>query len=87
MGSALTPRERQVIRLVSLGCTIEETAKILGLAKNTAAGHEAHAMNTLGTHKAALLTRMALKLEVTSMTDRLTPTEKKKSGRKNDGWN
>lgn len=44
-------------------------------------------MAKLGTDKTALLTRFALKLKVTSMTDKLTPAEKRKSGRKDDGWN
>ena len=39
------------------------------------------------TAKAPVLARLALKLEVTSMTDKLTPAEKRKSGRKGDGWN
>jgi hypothetical protein len=44
-------------------------------------------MKKLGTDKAALLTRLALKMRITSMKDKLTPAEKRKSGRKNDGWN
>ena len=28
----LTPRERQVVRLLSLGCTVREAAKVLKLA-------------------------------------------------------
>jgi hypothetical protein len=44
-------------------------------------------MAKLGTDKAALLTRLAIQLKVTTMTDKLTPAEKKKSGRKDDGWN
>ena len=45
------------------------------------------AMAKLGTDKAALLTRIALKQRITSMTDKLTAAEKRRSGRKNDGWN
>ena len=44
-------------------------------------------MAKLGTDKVALLTRLAIKHRVTSMSDKLTTAEKRKSGRKNDGWN
>jgi DNA-binding CsgD family transcriptional regulator len=87
MASALTPREKDVVRLASLGCTVHESAKILKLAPSTVDNHKARAMAKLGTDKAALLTRLAIELKVTSMTDKLTPAEKRKSGRKNDGWN
>ena len=87
MASALTPREKEIVRLASLGCTDQEAAKILKLAPSTVNNHKARAMAKLGTDKAPLLTRLALKLKVTSMTDKLTPAEKRKSGRKGDGWN
>ena len=87
MASALTPREKEVVRPASLGCTVHESAKILKLAPSTVDNHKARAMAKLETDKAALLTRLALKLKVSSMTDKLTPAEKRKSGRKNDGWN
>ncbi len=44
-------------------------------------------MAKLGTDKAALLTRLALKLKITDQNDKLTAAEQRKSGRKNDGWN
>ncbi len=87
MASALTPREREIMRLASLGCTDQEAAKILKLAPSTINNHKARAMAKLGTDKTVLLTRLALKLGVTSIKDKLTPAEKRKSGRKNDGWN
>lgn len=87
MASDLTPREKEVVRLFSLGCTVHETASILKLAPSTVVNHKARAMAKLGTDKAALLTRLAIKLKVTSMSDKLTPAEKRKSGRKDDGWN
>lgn len=83
----LTERQAQIVRLISLGCTNEEIAKILGLSPATVDNHRARAMKTLGTDKAALVTRLAIKMRVTSMKDQLTRTEKRKSGRKNDGWN
>ncbi len=87
MASALTPREKEVVRLASLGCTVHESARILKLAPSTIDNHKARAMSKLGTDKTALLTRLALTLKVTNMNDKLTPAEKRKSGRKDDGWN
>lgn len=82
-----TPREAEVVRLVSLGCTVQETAAILGIAPSTVDNHKVRAMDKLGADKVAVLTRLALKLGVTSMNDRLTPVERRRSGRKDDGWN
>ncbi|MBX3433529.1 MAG: response regulator transcription factor [Pirellulales bacterium] len=84
---ALTPRQREVVRLISLGCTDIEIGKILGLSPATINNHRSAAMRTLGTDKAALIARIALRWRVTSLDDRLTTSEKRKSGRKADGWN
>ena len=53
MSEELTNREREVVRLVSPGCTIEEIARILKLAPNTIDNHKSHTMRKLGTDKAA----------------------------------
>ncbi len=87
MAVNLTPRQREVVRLLSLGCTVRETASILGLAPSTVDNVKTAAMERMGTNKLALVTRLALKNRITSMKDQLTRTEKRKSGRKNDGWN
>ena len=83
----LTQRHRQVVRLLSLGCTVKEAAKILKISPSTVDNHKTAAMARLGTDKLALLTRLAIKLRVTTLNDKLTPREKRASGRKNDGWN
>ncbi len=83
----LTPREEQLLRLVSLGCTIKEIAAILDVAPSTADNHKARLMAKLGTDKAALVTRLAIQYGVSPMSDRLTPSEKRASGRSHDGWN
>lgn len=83
----LTGREKEVIRLVSLGCTVREAAVILKLAPHTVDNHKARAMSKLGTDKAALLTRLAIKLKISSLGDKLSAAEKRRSGRKGDGWN
>lgn len=87
MSPLLTNRHRQVVRLLSLGCTVNEAAAILRLAPSTVDNHKTEAMSRLGTNKLALLTRMALKMRITTMQDKLTATEKRRSGRKQDGWN
>ena len=73
--------------MISLGCTVGEAAKILKLAPSTVDNHKARIMAKLGVDKTAVLTRLALKHRVSTMKDKLTPAEKRKSGRKNDGWN
>lgn len=83
----LTPREVEVVRLISLGCSTSEVAKILGVAGPTADTQRTGAMRKLGVGKTALLTRMAIKHRITSMKDTLTPAEKRKRGRKRVGWN
>jgi DNA-binding CsgD family transcriptional regulator len=87
MKSPLTPRQNEVVRLVSLGCDSTEIAAILDLAVSTVDNHKATAMAIFGTDKSTLLTRLAIKYKISSMSDKLSPTEKRKSGRKNDGWN
>ncbi len=87
MSPHLTDREREVVRLVSLGCTVKEAAAVLKLAPSTVDNHKARAMAKLETDKIALVTRLAIKMRITSMKDTLTNLEKRRSGRRNDGWN
>jgi DNA-binding NarL/FixJ family response regulator len=83
----LTKRHKEVVRLLSLGCTVKEAAKILKISPSTVDNHKTAAMARLGTDKLALLTRLAIKLRITKLNDKLTASEKRLSGRKNDGWN
>ena len=87
MAAPLTQRQREVVRLLSLGCTVKEAAAVLGLSPSTVDNHKSAAMARLGTDKLALLTRLALRLKITNMRDTLTTAEKRKSGREYDGWN
>jgi len=87
MAPHLTDREREVVRLVSLGCTVGEAAKILQLAPSTIDNHRTRAMAKMGVDKAALLTRVAIKRRITSLRDHLTVNEQRRSGRRDDGWN
>jgi DNA-binding NarL/FixJ family response regulator len=87
MSIHLTPRETQVVRLLSLGCTVKEAAAVLRLAPSTVDNHKLRAMTKLRTNKLALLTRIAIKNRISLLDDRLTLSEKRLSGRKRDGWN
>jgi DNA-binding CsgD family transcriptional regulator len=78
----LTERHRQVVRLVSLGCTINEIAEILDLSPNTIDNHRLRAMKILGVDRATILTRVAIKYRISPMGDQLTRSERRKSGRK-----
>ena len=66
---------------------MKEAAKVLKLSPSTVDNHKSAAMARLGTDKLALLTRLAIKMRITSLGDTLSAAEKRKSGRKNDGWN
>ncbi len=83
----LTPRQAEIVRLVSLGCTNDEAADILKISPSTVDNHKTRAMEAFGTNKAILMTRLALKYRITSQNDKLTTREKRLSGRKGDGWN
>ena len=80
MPKHISPREREVVRLAPLGCTVPGMAKILGIAESTAENTKHRAMIKLGCNKAALLTRLALRMKITTLSDKLTPAEKRKAG-------
>ncbi len=87
LGKPLSDREKQVVRLISLGCSVKEAAAILKVAVSTVDNHKTNAMRKLGANKVALVTRLAIKKKISALGDRLTPLEKRRSGRKDDGWN
>jgi hypothetical protein len=66
---------------------VNEIAKVLGIAPSTADNHRSRAMKILGTDRAVLLARIAMKYKISSLTDRLTAAEKKKRGKRKDVWN
>ncbi len=78
----LSPRQRQIVRLTSLGCTSHEIATILGMSRWTVENHQFQAKERLGISKAALLTRIAIKYKVSPLSDELSPAEVRKLGRK-----
>ena len=81
--TALSPRQRQIVRLTSLGCTSHEIAAILGMSRWTVENHQFQAKQRLGVSKAALLTRIAIKYKISSLNDELSKAEQRKISRKN----
>lgn len=81
---ALTQREKEVIRLVSLGCTVREIAVILGRTERTVGNHKSNAMGKLGVRRIATLTRRAIQLEISPLHDQLTDDELRSLGRQDD---
>lgn len=77
----LTPRHREVVRLLSLGCSVPEIAAVLDIAPNTVDNHRNEAMYRLGVSKAALVTRVAIKHRISRIDDQLTRGEKRKLAR------
>jgi DNA-binding CsgD family transcriptional regulator len=74
----LSEREIEVVRLLSLGCSIYDAAAILDLSSSTVDNYKAWAMKKLGVTKAALLTREAIKTGISSLNDRLTSAERRR---------
>jgi DNA-binding NarL/FixJ family response regulator len=57
----LTPREREVLQLVTEGKTTKEIAGMLGLSVKTVDTHRSHIMEKLGIHDTAGLVRYAIR--------------------------
>ena len=61
----LTPRQREVLQLVTQGCTMKEVATRLGISTRTAESHKYEMMEGLGVESTAELIRYAVKLGLT----------------------
>ena len=57
--AALTPREREVLHLVTEGRSTKEIATVLGISAKTADNHRNRIMQKLGVHNSAELVRYA----------------------------
>jgi DNA-binding NarL/FixJ family response regulator len=57
----LTPREKQVMRLIALGRSVRDCAQILSLAQSTVDNHKSRMMKKLGLRKCQDLTRLAIR--------------------------
>jgi DNA-binding NarL/FixJ family response regulator len=76
----LTPIERKVVRLLSLGCSTNQAATLLNLTNDAVEGHCERAMRKLGVGTRAELTRLAIQLGITSLDDHLADDERKRIG-------
>jgi DNA-binding NarL/FixJ family response regulator len=59
--TTLSPREREVLRLIAEGKTTKEIASLLGLSVKTADSHRTRLMEKLDIHDVAGLTRYAIR--------------------------
>jgi DNA-binding NarL/FixJ family response regulator len=57
----LTPREREVMRLVATGCTNREIARLLAISPKTVDTHRTSLMRKLDLHDVQALTRLAMR--------------------------
>jgi DNA-binding NarL/FixJ family response regulator len=64
---ALTPRERELVQLLSEGYSTAEVAERLHLSVKTVGTHREHVMLKLGVHSVAEVTRYALREGLTSL--------------------
>ncbi|MCC7474213.1 MAG: hypothetical protein IT425_02350 [Pirellulales bacterium] len=80
--ASLSPRQRQIVRLTSLGLTSRDIATLLSMSRWTVENHQFQAKERLGISKAALLTRIAIKYKISPLDDELTKAELRKLGRK-----
>jgi len=65
--SVLTPREREVLKLIAEGRTTKEIAAGLKLSSKTIETHRQQMMDKLGLHSIAQLTKFAIREGVTSI--------------------
>jgi DNA-binding NarL/FixJ family response regulator len=65
--SVLTPREREVLKLIAEGRTTKEIAAGLKLSSKTVETHRQQMMDKLGLHSIAQLTKFAIREGVTSI--------------------
>jgi len=62
----LTPRQREVLRLIAQGHTMKEIAALLGISTRTAESHKYEMMDALGIQTTAELVQYAMKLGLIS---------------------
>jgi DNA-binding NarL/FixJ family response regulator len=62
--AGLTARQREVLRLIALGCSAKDIANQLNISVRTAEFHRAAIMQRLGLHSTAQMTRYAIANEI-----------------------
>lgn len=73
-----TPAEQRVVRLITLGLSTKEVARVLGKAVSTVDNQRTSAMRAAEINTATLLVRVALKAGITTLDDDLTPSERRR---------
>lgn len=63
-GSALTPRQREVLQLIAEGRTMKEVASILNISPRTAESHKYGMMEALGVRTTAELIQYAMRMKL-----------------------
>jgi two-component system response regulator NreC len=66
-GSTLTPREREVIKMLAEGNSVKEIAKLLGLSVKTVEAHKFNLMRKLNIHNKAQLVTYAIQKKILKM--------------------
>jgi DNA-binding NarL/FixJ family response regulator len=66
-GSTLTPREREVIKMLAEGNSVRQIASILGLSVKTVEAHKFNLMRKLNIHNKAQLVTYAIQKKIVKM--------------------
>jgi DNA-binding NarL/FixJ family response regulator len=61
----LTPRQREVLRLIIEGCTMKQVADKMGISTRTAESHKYEMMEGMGVDNTAQLIQYAIKIGLT----------------------
>jgi DNA-binding NarL/FixJ family response regulator len=63
-GSTLTPREREVVKMIAEGNSVKEIASLLGLSVKTIEAHKFNLMRKLDIHNKAQLVTYAIQKKI-----------------------
>lgn len=62
----LSPREREIMQLMTKGMATKEIARVLNISPRTVDIHRSRILHKMGTNRLAALVRMAVKIESNS---------------------
>ena len=65
--STLTPREREVVKMIALGNSAREIARLLGLSVKTVEAHRFNLMRKLDIHNRAQLVTYAIQKKIVNI--------------------
>jgi DNA-binding NarL/FixJ family response regulator len=65
----LTPRQREILRMIALGRTTKSIARTLGISVKTVEAHRAQLMGRLDIHDVASLVRYAIRIGLTHLDE------------------